>query len=71
MNNLTLSPSVPQVQRRRTVHISKKKNTYNGKLVQFAERWAPNYYIERREGHVLSRGMLLKFDIFPSNKVKI
>ena len=60
--------------RQRTVRIKKKKSNYDDEQTtliqsQFAERWAPNYYIERREGQVLGRGMLLKYDIFPSSKI--
>ena len=30
----------------------------------------PNYYVEQRTGHVLSRGLILKLDNFPSNSIK-
>ena len=59
--------------KQRTLRVKKRKDEEfdksNYHLVQFAERWAPNFYIERREGQVLSRGMLLKYDIFPSSKI--
>jgi len=58
-------------QKRRTVLVKKKKEfEFEAlQLTQFAEVWAPNFYIEQREGQVLSRGMLLKYDIFPSSKI--
>ena len=56
---------------RRTVRFKKKKEEEydTAKFHQFAEIWAPNFYIEGREGQVLSRGMLLKYDRFPSSKI--
>ena len=54
----------------RTVRVKRRLLDFEAtNLIQFAERWVPNIYIEQREGQVLGRGMLLKYDIFPSSKI--